>query len=321
MQWLLVRTDGAPVFTGVVQVKVGGIEEAQGKTGLAHMFEHMAFKGTREIGTTDFAAEAEQLAAIRRLEARIAKATPEERQALEKELEGIAAEARKYAVSNELWRLFHKNGADELNAYTNKDLTGYYARLATNMLPLWAYLTAGMVGAPVLREFYQERSVVMEERRSSVDSNPHGKLYEALVGTAFDKSPYRWPTIGSMEDLRDLRLTDAESFYRNYYCPDRMVGVVAGGIDVGLARRAVTQSFGALPARRCLPLTPHESVEPPQSSPRKVIVPFRAEPRIMIAWHKPALPHRDDYVFDLLLPIFCDGTTSRLARRLVQTER
>lgn len=323
MQWLFVRQPGAPVFTGVVLVKVGGIEEHTGKSGLAHMFEHMAFKGTREIGTTDFARESALLEQIRKTEILIAKDIPVERaRELAAELDRLSTEARQYAISNEIWHLFHRNGAEELNAFTGKDMTGYYARMPSHMVELWAYLTSQMIGAPVLREFYQERNVVMEERRSSTDASPRGKLYEAMLQTAFVRSPYRSMTIGSMDDLQALRLRDAEAFHATFYRPDRMIGAIVGEVDPRVARRAVQQSFGKLSARPPQREDPEAPTpEPEQTEERRVTVRFDAEPSLMVAYHKPSLPHRDDYVFDVLLSVFCDGVTSRLEQRLVQKER
>lgn len=318
MLWLLVPRGDAPVVTGVVQVRVGGIEEDPGKAGLAHMFEHMAFKGNREIGTTDPVGESAVLDNIRALDDRLASGQTAHDTVLAATLlaerDELRTAAQAFVVPNELWRLFHENGAAELNAFTTKDLTSYYARVPTESLPLWIYLASEMVGHPVMREFYAERDVVMEERRSSVDNNPRGQLYNALMATAFTQSPYRTTTIGTMEELQGLTMRDAERFHATYYRPDRMVGVIVGQFDRRATKKALTRFFGALPATPA-PKTA-VALETAQTAERRVHVPFDAGPRLMMGYHKPNLPDRDDYVFDAIQYVLCEGETGRLIKYL-----
>lgn len=320
MVWLLVERGEAPVFTGVVYVKVGGIEERRGKAGLAHMFEHMAFKGSREIGTTNPADETKVLARIRAVD----KAREEAQAAgdadtvasLLKTQKDLIDEAHAFVVSNELWQLFHSNGAAELNAFTGKDMTAYYARMPANMLGLWIYLNAEMIGTPVMRDFYPERDVVKEERRSSVDNSPRGQLYEAFLQTAFAESPYGTMTIGSMEELNGLSLGEAEAFHRTYYRPNRMVGVLVGQFDRAEAKAAIQEHFGALTGKA--PDIDDAWSDLSQTQERRVEVVFDAGPQLFIGYHKPPLPHRDDYVFDAIQFMLCEGESGRLRRRLEQ---
>ncbi len=318
MLWLLVQRGDAPVVTGVVQLKVGGMEEPPGKAGLAHMFEHMAFKGNREIGTTDPVGEAKVLDRLRALDVRVVAAqTAGDAKTVETllaERELLRKEAQQFVVPNELWRLFHENGAAEINAFTTKDVTAYYARVPASSLPLWIFLTSEMVGHPVLREFYAERDVVMEERRSSVDNSPRGQIYNALVENAFTKSPYRFTTIGSMAELQGLTMADAERFHATYYRPNRMVGVIVGNFHPKTAKQYITRFFGALPADPAPDTVAAE--EPPQTAERRIHVPFDAGPRLMIAYHKPHLPHRDDYIFDAIQYVLCQGESARLVKYL-----
>lgn len=320
MLWLLVERGDAPVFTGVVQVRVGGIDETPGKAGLAHMFEHMAFKGSREIGTTDPAQEEALFAKIREVDTALGAAAATghstEVERLKTERARLTKAAQEFVVPNEVWKLLHDNGAAEVNAFTSKDITGYYARLPTNMLELWMYLSANMVGHPVMREFYAERDVVMEERRTSVDNSPRGRMYEALLGTAFQASPYRIMAIGSMAEIAGLTMADAEQFHAAHYIPGQMVGVLVGRFDRGAAKTAIRKYYGALPARakqeREFP------AEPEQLAERRVEIRFDAGASVMLAYHKPALPDRADYVFDAIQHILCEGETGRLRRRLEQ---
>lgn len=324
MQWLLVQRDGAPVFTGMISVKVGGLEEPPGKAGLAHMFEHMAFKGNAEIGVSDHAAEAVVLEEIRALDRQItqvrtASAADDTVRDLLAKREAAAKAGQQHVVNNEVWRIFQEHGAAELNAFTSKDHTAYYARMPSDALGIWTYLTSEIVGRPVMREFYAERSVVMEERRSSVDNSPSGKLFEALLATAYTTSPYRESTIGSMQALEGLTMEDAEAFHAAYYRPSRMTGVIVGNFDLTRAKTLIRRFWGALPAGAA-PMAAFPT-EPPQEAERTVEVIFDAGPRVMLAYHKPTLPHRDDYVFDAIQYMLCGGESGRLVRVLEQELR
>ncbi len=321
MTWLLVQRGEAPVFTGVVQVRVGGIEEEAGKGGLAHMFEHMAFKGSATIGTKNFPEEAALMSKMRSVDEQWRTARAEHRDAdavaFVAQRTALVKQASQYVVSNQLWQIFHDSGVAELNAFTTKDVTAYFARMPSEALPLWIYLNAHMVGHPVLREFYSERDVVMEERRTSVDNSPQGKLYEAMLQKAYTTSPYRIMPIGAMDELQDLTMADAEAFHAKYYHPERMVGVLVGRFDPVLAKEIIDKHFGSLPAGANVATTlPAE--EPPQTAERRVDVAFDAGERFHVAYHKPTLPHKADYVFDAIQYILCGGESARLVRLLEQ---
>lgn len=318
MLWLLLRRGAAPIFTGVVQVRVGGIEEVPGKAGLAHMFEHMAFKGGPTIGTRDFEKESDVIEQIRQTDVALlaAEGTGDATQAeaLRAQRAQLTQAERAFVDANEIWRLLHENGAVEINAYTSKDLTTYHARMPANALGLWLYVSAEMVGHPVMREFYAERDVVMEERRTSVDNSPQGQLYQAMLQTSFVASPYRTMTIGSMAELQGLTIADAEAFFARYYHPDRMVGVIVGNFDIAAAKAWIQEYFGALSAGTA----PAQAfaAEPPQTEERRVTVEFDAEPMVMLAYHKPALPQQADYVFDAIQYLLCDAEAARLRQHL-----
>src|SRR6266536_4511064 len=216
----------APVFSFFTMVDAGSTQDPMGATGLAHMFEHMAFKGTDEIGTTDYAAEkpalenvevayaaylAERDKAVDRDEAKLQK--------LEKAWKDAIAEADKYVVGNAFGKLVEQNGGEDMNANTSYDETAYHFSLPENRLELWAYLESERFLHPVMREFYKERNVVIEERRLRTDSNPIGRLVEQFVAAAFAAHPYHRPTVGWMADLNSFSATDAEKFFDKYYVP------------------------------------------------------------------------------------------------------
>ncbi len=319
MRFLLLRRPGAPVFAAYIQVKVGGIDETDGQTGIAHLLEHMAFKGTTEIGTTDAAAERRLLAEIEKVQAEWAAAPPARKAALAKRRQELAAAASRYVVKEEFSQIYMRNGGSGLNATTSQDLTSYFVQLPNTKLKLWAFLESSRLRDPVFREFYSERDVVREERRSRVDDSPFGTLYEAMMGAAFEVSPYRRPTIGYASDVEKLSATQLEEFYKKYYVPSNMVGAVVGDIDVAATAVILEEYFGKIPSG---PKPPEVAVkEPEPTAPKRVDVPFAASPMLMAAYLKPTMPHPDDYSFDVFVQVVCEGRTSRLYRRLVVQDR
>ncbi len=254
MKWLIVERPQAPVFTGYVRVRVGGADEQPGETGLAHLFEHMAFKGTPVLGTSDFAKEKgllEQLAetgdALANLE-REGKGESDEAKALRGKLDGLQREHAALVDESALTRLYQLNGAVGLNATTDKDLTSYFVSFPKNRLELWALTEASRLASPVLRDFYSERRVVMEERRMRTESEPGGVSYEELLELAYTMSPYRWPTVGYSRDLETMTLAAADAFHRKYYVPANTIGCLAGDVKADEVIPLLERTFGAIPA-------------------------------------------------------------------------
>jgi len=224
MTFLLMERHQAPVFTGMIVVKVGSVDESIGKTGLAHMLEHMLFKGTKTIGTRNFAAEEPILEQIDRVGTELSselvkgeKADEQRVRTLREEIKKLQEEAAQYQVKDELGAIYSKHGAARLNASTSNDITRYYVSLPSNRLELWAMVESDRMANPVLREFYSERDVVMEERRLRVESSPFGALYESFLAAAFLAHPYHRPVIGWSSDIAGYVTGDASAFYREYW--------------------------------------------------------------------------------------------------------
>jgi predicted Zn-dependent peptidase len=173
--------------------------------------------------------------------------------------------------------------------------------------------------SPVLREFYKERDVVMEERRRSYDSNPMGKLYEAFVASAFIAHPYRLPVIGWSSDIARLTRVETQVFFETYYGPNNAVVGIVGDVRPKELIEALEQSFGRIESR---PFTPGvETEEPAQEGERRVEVVFDANPVVMIGYHKPDLHHPDEVVFDVIDSLLSRGRTSRFYKRIVQEKQ
>src|SRR5579859_531659 len=316
----------APVFSFFTLVDAGSAQDPMRATGLAHMFEHMAFKGTDTIGTTNYAAEK---AALEKVEVAYAAYIAERDKTvgrdeaklkqLEKTWKDAIAEADKYVVGNAFGKLVEQNGGEDMNAFTSYDETGYHYSLPENRLELWAYLESERFLHPVMREFYKERNVVIEERRLRTDSSPFGRLLEQFTEEAFAAHPYHRPTIGWMSDVNHFSATDAQSFFDTYYVPANMVVAVAGDIKAAQAMPILEKYFGRLPTRP----QPDETAttEPPQNSERKVVLKDRSQPIYIEGYHRPDYRSKDDAVFDAITDLMSEGRTSRLYRSLVRDKK
>ena len=316
----------APVFSFFTLVDAGSAQDPMQQTGLAHMFEHMAFKGTDKIGTTNYAAEKPALekietayaAYIAERDKRVGQDAAKLKD-LEKAWKDAIAEANKYVVPNEFGKIIEQNGGEDLNAFTNYDETGYHYSLPENRLELWAYLESERFLHPVMREFYKERDVVIEERRMRTDSNPFGRLLEQFTEAAFAAHPYHRPTVGWMSDLNHFSATDAQEFFDTYYVPSDMVVAVAGDIRPAQALPILEKYFGRLPAHP----RPDETTtqEPPQNSERRVLLKEVSQPIYIEGYHRPDYRSKDDAVFDALSDLLSEGRTSRLYRALVRDKK
>jgi predicted Zn-dependent peptidase len=316
----------APVFSFFTLVDAGSSQDPMRATGLAHMFEHMAFKGTDKIGTSNYAAEKPALAKVETAYAAyiaerdkgVGRDEAKLKQ-LEKAWKDAIAEADKYVVSNEFGKIVEQNGGEDMNAFTSYDETAYHYSLPENRLELWAYLESERFLHPVLREFYKERDVVIEERRMRTDSRPFGRLLEQFTEEAFAAHPYHRPTVGWMSDLNSFSATDAQKFFDKYYVPANMVVAVAGDVKAAQAMPILEKYFGRLPARP----QPDETTttEPPQNSERKVVLREKTQPIYIEGYHRPDYRSKDDAVFDAISDLMSEGRTSRLYRALVRDKK
>jgi predicted Zn-dependent peptidase len=316
----------APVFSFDTHVDVGSVQDPMGQTGMAHMFEHMAFKGTDTIGTTDYAAEKVALAKVEKAYA----AYIEERdkgvarndqklKELQKAWQDAIAEAQKYVKPNEFPQILESNGAEGLNANTSLDETAYHYSLPENRLELWAYLESTRFIHPVMREFYKERNVVIEERRMRTDSNPIGRLLEQFVTAAYQAHPYHRPTIGWMADLNSFSATDAQHFFDKYYIPSNMVVSVVGDVKAAEAMPVIEKYFGRIPSGQ--KQDERTTTEPPQNSERRVVLYDRSQPLYLEGYHRPDYRSPDDAVYDAIADLMSNGRTSRLYRALVRDKK
>ena len=316
----------APVFSYFTFVDAGDANDPGGQSGLAHMFEHLAFKGTKDIGTTDYAAEKVALDKVEQAyaayDAEYRKRVGRDEAKLKQLHEAFAqaqAEAQKYVIPNQFTQIAEANGATGLNAQTSLDDTQYFWSMPINRLQLWAYMESDRIANPVPREFYKEREVVMEERRMRVDSSPIGRMVEQFLATAYVAHPYHRPNVGWESELSQITATEAFAFHQKYYVPANIVIAVVGDVKADEAMPVLEKYFGAIPAGP----KPEEmtTVEPTQTSEKSIILKEPTQPLYLEGYHKPDYRDPDDAVYDAIQDIFSNGRTSRLYRSLVRDQQ
>ncbi|MEQ8329082.1 MAG: pitrilysin family protein [Longimicrobiales bacterium] len=323
MRIVVLPRPGAPTVAFVVRYAVGGVHEHLGTTGIAHLLEHMLFKGTTTVGTRDVEAERALFGlmdaahdTLLRARARRDSATVAR---LDERIAALEDSARVHVVGNEFDRILTRAGAQGLNATTTNEATIYFVELPANRTQLWFVLEADRMANPVFREFYSERDVVTEERRMRVETSPGGLLYEQHLAAAYTVHPYGVPVVGYMSDLETLSRADVADYYRRFYGPANAVVTIVGDVDpdqvFGWARTYLgTQPRGEEPP-------PVLAVEPPQRGERRIEVVWDAEPQVRIGWHTPDIFHEDAPALTLLSTLLSGGRTSRLYQRLVVEDR
>ena len=326
MTFLLLRRPGAPTVSFVTHYRAGGVDEWTGISGTAHLFEHMLFKGSTSVGTKNLAAEQALFPVIDAVadsvteEFRRGALTDSARlQRLRDRLKELEDSARQFVVSNELDRILTENGAVGLNASTNNDVTNYYFQLPSNRSKLWFVLESDRLRNPVMREFYSEREVVMEERRLRVETQPLGLLSEEFLQAAFRAHPYGRPVVGVASEIQTVSRNNALEYFRRYYGPNNAVVAIVGDINVDSMKTWAQAYFGDIAAG-----APHKPVvtqEPPQRGERRIQVEFDANPSVLIGYHVPGTRHPDAPALAVLGQLLAGGRTSRLFQRLVINER
>ncbi|NEQ80381.1 MAG: insulinase family protein [Moorea sp. SIO2I5] len=320
MKFIVLENHEAPVVSLLTYADVGGVDEPDGKTGVAHFLEHLAFKGTTRIGTTNYEAEKILLDKLDELKKKIKEyqATGNEAEVakLKEEFAQVEAEAAKYVQQNELGQIIEQSGGVGLNAATSTDYTVYFYSLPSNKLELWMSLESERFLEPVFREFYKEQEVILEERRLRTDNSPIGQMIEAFLDTAYTKHPYRRPVIGYNKDIRNLTRQDVQEFFDTYYSPNNLTVAIAGDVDPKQVKRLAKVYFGRYNHQGEIPQV--TTVEPPQSETKEVTLKLPSQPWYLEGYHRPGITHPDHVVYEIMGNLLSDGRTSRLYKSLVE---
>ncbi|MEC4851742.1 MAG: pitrilysin family protein [Jaaginema sp. PMC 1079.18] len=323
MTFLVLQRDNTPTISMVTYADVGGVDEPVGKTGVAHFLEHLAFKGTPRIGTTNYEAEKPLLAKLDAIFAEIkaarAAGNTEQVAALEAEFDRVQAQVNEYAKQNEYGQIIEREGGSGLNAATSADYTLYFYSFPANKLELWMSLESERFLEPVFREFYKEKQVVLEERRLRTDNSPIGQLIEAFLDKAYTTHPYKRPVIGYDEDIRNLESQDVREFFKTHYVPSKLTVAIVGDVKPNQVRELARTYFGRFPAQPAA--TANIPTEPPQQATKEVTLRLESQPWYLEGYHRPSANDPDNAVYDLIVSLLSDGRTSRLYQSLVEKQR
>lgn len=297
----------------------GSVHEHPGNTGIAHLLEHMLFKGTKKVGVRDPEKDAVFIKQIDEVMARYRLLTPGDSavaKTLKRKYDSLIAEERKLLIKYELWEAFEKAGGTGLNAFTSDLMTAYFVTLPKNKVDLFLWLESDRMQNAVLREFYSERDVVMEERRMRVEDSPTGRYWESLMGVFYEAHPFRFPTIGYASDIRNLTREQADHHYREYYKPNNAILVLAGDIDAPQAMAGIKKYFGGIGRGSEFP--PIVTEEPQQPGEKRLTIRKNdAKPRFDLLFHTPGFDHPDLYALDIVEGVL-SGKSGRLYRKLVK---
>jgi predicted Zn-dependent peptidase len=323
MKFLVLERHQAPVISFVTYADVGGVDEPEGKTGVAHFLEHLAFKGTTRIGTKDYKVEKPLLDRLDRLADQIQSAKAagkkDEVARLTAEFEKVEAQAAKLVKPNDFGRIVEQAGGVGLNANTSTEATRYFYSFPANKLELWMSLESERFLEPVFREFYKEKDVILEERRLRVENSPIGMMIEKFNDTAFSVHPYKRPVIGYDEDIRNLTREDVQKFFDTHYVASNLTIAVVGDVNPTQVKKLAQIYFGRYKAKP----KPQQQipVEPKQTQTREVTLKLKSQPWYLEGYHRPAITHPDNAVYEIIGRLLSDGRTSRLYKSLVEKQR
>jgi predicted Zn-dependent peptidase len=323
MKFIVLERHQAPVVSFYTYADVGGVDEPDGKTGVAHFLEHLAFKGTTRIGTKDWKAEKPLLDQLDQLAAQIQTAKAAGKQAevtsLTAEFSKLEADVAQYQTQNEFGRIVEQAGGVGLNAATSSDSTVYFYSFPSNKLELWMSLESERFLDPVFREFYKEKEVVLEERRLRTENSPIGQMIEAFLEAAYKVHPYHRPVIGYTQDIQKLTRPDVQKFFDTHYVPSKLTMAIVGDVNPAEVKQLAKTYFNRFKAQSVteakLP------VEPPQTATREVALTLNSEPVYLEGYHRPGMNHPDNAVYELISSLLSDGRTSRLYKSLVEDQQ
>ncbi len=326
MKFIVLERHNAPVISFRTYVDVGGADEDPGKTGISHFLEHLAFKGTTRIGTQDFAKEKVLLDRQDKLWETLKAAQKSnnlaEVEKLQTEFKALDAELLTISKQNEFGQIIERSGGVGLNATTASDATNYFFSFPSNKLELWMSLESDRFLDPILREFFKEKAVIQEERRMRIENSPIGKLIEEFLPAAFQVHPYRQPVAGYAKDIDSMNRADIQAFFNKYYTPNNITISIVGDVNSSEVKTLAETYFGRFKAKavskkvdRTLP------IEPAQTETRTVKLSLPSEPIYLEGYHRPALSHPDNAIYEAIASLLSDGRTSRLYKSLVESQK
>ncbi len=341
MKFLLMPRDEQPnIITAGWIAPVGSANERPGITGVSHLLEHLLFKGTDSIGTSDAALDQEyrdQLTAIREkmrayaLDVQYKRMyageidnpwdpanDTDELRDMRAEMTRIQDLQSKITIKNEFDSIYTGNGGSGMNAGTSNDFTVFYINVPSNKLELWAWMESDRLMDPSFRELDSERFVVIEERRQRLEATATGMLDEQFDSMFWVASPYNWPVIGWLSDLMAYTEDEIREYFETYYQPANLVGVIVGDFEVENAKQLIDSYFGRIDNKR------------PKAAPLVTYsVPLLGEIRysgecdcqdqVEVRYRSVPYGHPDEAAFEVMADLL-NGRTGRLYKSLVEEQ-
>jgi predicted Zn-dependent peptidase len=339
LQLLLVERHEQPTVAGCLIFDVGACNDPAGVSGIAHMFEHMMFKGSKVIGTKDFETEMAVMEEIDDLRAKMnvemdrmrlmkrrgeiedvldsAQWTPAYTE-MKKQYDKLIEQERALMVDNELDKIYSAHGGARLNAGTSNDMTIYFVQLPSNKLELFFWLESDRFADAVMREFYVERDNVREERRLRTESTPTGKYDEAFEAMFWQSHPYGVPVLGWASEVESITRDDVEDFMKVYYAPNNATMVLVGDFDTAQVIEMAERYFERISRGKTEP-PPVVTEEPRPIAERRFYAEAETNPRVRVRWHTVAIGHSDEAGLEVLSGLL-SGKSGRLYKRLVTEE-
>jgi predicted Zn-dependent peptidase len=340
LRLLMIPKKGDPNVAAGWVARVGSVNERPGITGLSHLFEHMMFKGTHVIGTTDIKRDLALMARMDEVKAEIRKEEQaqirrlrlgqidnledpknrtERHNKLLEELAEIEKESKALIIPNEYDKIYTNAGASDMNAMTENDYTAYFINVPTNKLELWFWMESDRLLNPIFREFYSERDVVHEERRMRTDSTPTGKFDEEFNALFWTSSPYSWPIVGWPSDLNGLTRQEALDYFAINYAPNNISACLVGDFDPEQARKLAERYFGRL-KRNPQEQLPVRTREVEQIAEKRMVAFAETNPEVQIRYHSVADGHANEPAL-VVLGSLLSGRTGRLYKSLVLDQK
>ena len=323
MQFLIVERHTAPQVAVRLAIRAGSALEDTGKTGIAHLLEHMLFKGTKNFGTLDpekdETLQSKIEAAYQAILKEQKKRDPDKDLIRKKyqEMEALRQEVQKIYVPQAFSSQLGKNGAVNVNAFTTKDQTQYVMSVPSDMMEQWFSIVSEQLFEPSWREFYVEKEVVQREWAFRYVNNPGGAAWLDLNTTAYVAHPYRNPTIGWKTDMEAFSTQKAMEFHKRFYNPANAVCVLVGDITLEKARQFAKIYFERYPEGERAP--EHVTREPLQKGPRKSIHYLKGArtPLVRIGFHGARMGTPDFYALDALTMVLSHGISARITQHIV----
>ncbi len=310
-----------PRIQTYIAVKVGGKNDPAETTGLAHYFEHLMFKGTKQFGTQNYEAEAPLLNQIEELFEKYRNTTDDaERKAIYATIDSLSYEASKYSIPNEYDKLMSAIGAEGTNAYTSNDQTVYVEDIPSNQIENWARIQADRFENPVIRGFHTELETVYEEKNMSLTRDSE-KVIENLFSALFKNHPYGTQTVlGTQEHLKNPSITNIKNYHHTWYVPNNMAICLSGDFDPNNMIAIIDKYFGGMKPNDNLPKLNFKPEEPIIEPVIKEVMGNEAQ-RITLGWRLPGAAFKNIETANLLSQVLYNGKAGLLDLNINQQQK